>query len=362
MESPDNPELVPESGAVNFDYENFWPDYCNPAYTMPDIIEVKVSVGLDHYFFPVTVVKAVGRKLYLGGYRHKLTAKVYHHASTQTPTDHRKQSKDYGNLRSRETQTVETKTRSIQGYRESGTQMERIDLRTNNNHDMILYAKPYITAEEVLVQRKASAITMQRYWRGFVARRRANEVRQRNADYQRELTELARQQYQIEEEQRIRDALRRTHPKNNADFAVLYNELEEWRKQEVNKIKLLQLDPEARRLALNELLTNETKALQSLQLLKAAAAKEVHHEKTEEMLQQMAQPLKWQLSHGEVAMVHTPETQRAKELLDLFHAMHVPLQSNDQRLETLLKVKVRYFTTVLSYFCLTKNFIIDFLL
>jgi hypothetical protein len=91
---------------------------------------------------------------------------------------------------------------------------------------------------------------------------------------------------------------------------------------------------------MSELLINETKALQSLQQLKLSAHRELHHEKTEEMLQQMSQPLIWQLSHGEKAFVHTPETQRAKQLLELFNALHAPLMTNDQRLDVLVKVKV----------------------
>jgi hypothetical protein len=334
------PELAPESGDNAFDYNNIWPEYCNPNYVMPDIIEVKVAVGEDHYFFPVTVVKAVSSKLYLGGYRHKMTGKVYHHASSQTPTEHHRQTKDFSNLRTRDTQTVETKTRSIQGYRESGTQMDRVDLKTNTVNDTIKFARTYTTADEVLLKRKECAIIMQRYWRGYMARCRANEVRQRNIQFKLEQQEQQRLKAITDEEQRVKDMLRRTHPKSNADFAVLFNELDHWRKGEVAKIKAMAADSEERRLGMVELLANETKALQALQQLKANAQREIHHEKTEEMLKQMSQPLQWQLSHGEVALVHTQETQRAKQLLDLFHALHSPLQNSDQRLETLLKVKV----------------------
>ncbi len=42
----------------------------------------------------------------------------------------------------------------------------------------------------------------------------------------------------MQREQRVRDMARRTHPKSNSDFAVLYNELDTWRKGEVNKIKV----------------------------------------------------------------------------------------------------------------------------
>lgn len=52
-----------------------------------------------------------------------------------------------------------------------------------------------------------------------------------------------------------------------------------------------------------ELLTNETKALQGLQKLKFSAAKELQVEKTQLMLERMAQPHVWQLSRGEAAQV-----------------------------------------------------------
>ena len=40
-----------------------------------------------------------------------------------------------------------------------------------------------------------------------------------------------------------------------------------------------------------------------------------------------------------MALVQTPETNRAKELLDLFNALHAPFQSIEQRLDVLLNVK-----------------------
>jgi hypothetical protein len=46
---------------------------------------------------------------------------------------------------------------------------------------------------------------------------------------------------------------------------------------------------------------------------------------------------------GSVAYVHTPETQRAKELLDLYTRLTSPVESCtavDHRLDILLKVKV----------------------
>lgn len=79
---------------------------------------------------------------------------------------------------------------------------------------------------------------MQRYWRGFMARRRANEIRYRNIEFKLKQLQLKEEAENIEKEQRIADMSRRVNPKTNADFAILYNELDAWRKAEVAKIKV----------------------------------------------------------------------------------------------------------------------------
>lgn len=100
-------------------------------------------------------------------------------------------------------------------------------------------------------------------------------------------------------------------------------------------------DPEERKQAMADLLQSETKALQSMQKLKMSAQREIHVEKTQQMLERMAEPHLWQLSKGEVALVSTPEVQRAKELLDLFNAYNnsTTLTTVEQRLDVLLNIK-----------------------
>ena len=131
-----------------------------------------------------------------------------------------------------------------------------------------------------------------------------------------------------QKEQHLKDMAKRTHPKSNSDFVVLYNELDQWRQAEIAKIKvptwawlhittvaaildrelecilitlsrlLIQAtvsDPEARKEAMAALLQNETKALQSMQMLKMNAQRELHSEKTQQMLERMAQPHQWQV-------------------------------------------------------------------
>lgn len=202
MESPEDPETVPESNEPIVEIStsvtekeqqrdaetvsaDVWPEYCNPSYIMPEKIEVKVSQGNEVYYFPVTIVKATTQKIYLGGYRNKNNGLIYHHANSNTPTDTKKSTKDYSNLRTRDTQTTSVRTLSIQPYRESGTQMERIDLKIDNKRDVVKYPKPYFTSDLLLMKKKASVIEIQRAWRGYQARCLANQTRQRNIDFKR---------------------------------------------------------------------------------------------------------------------------------------------------------------------------------
>lgn len=70
-----------------------------------------------------------------------------------------------------------------------------------------------------------------------------------------------------------------------------------------------------------------------------AAQKEMISNKNEKMLELMAQPRVWQMSSGDVVKVQTPETNRAKELLELYRLLSSPVLAINDRLDILLKVK-----------------------
>ena len=58
-----------------------WPPYADPSYKMPASIEVTVQKrNEDDVTLTVNIEKENTRKPYLGGYRHKKTGRVYHHA------------------------------------------------------------------------------------------------------------------------------------------------------------------------------------------------------------------------------------------------------------------------------------------
>ena len=142
------------------------------------------------------------------------------------------------------------------------------------------------------------------------------------------------------EERHKREIQRRMHPQSYEDFEILYNELEAWRLQETRNINDEFADDEEARLAApQQLLLKEQKLLQTIDRLRLQADDEKRDKQIRSTLKLMAAPKQWQMSDGEVAQVHTPFTTRAKELMELYNGLRLPLLTVDERLDVLLHVK-----------------------
>ncbi len=318
--------------------EGPWPSYANPHYIMPENIEVKVASSTGGYFFNVGIEKFNDKKKYLGGYRHKNNGLIYHHAGTQTPTEVKKQ-RETDHLRTRDTQTYELRSVSMATYRESGTQMERVDLNIDTKRDREIVAKNYFSSDKLLILKKEKAVEIQRYWRGYMARCLAISKREFISDWERKQDEDTLAALEALRQTQALQVARRKAPKSNDDFAALYNELDAWRKEGVAKIKASTAPGEERRMAMSELLVEETQALQNINKLKVAACKEANNNRTQQMLELMAQPHKWQMSDGNIAAVQTPETIRASKLYELYNQLSNNSFKVDDRLNTLLSIK-----------------------
>uniref|UniRef100_A0A061QS56 Iq and ubiquitin-like domain-containing n=1 Tax=Tetraselmis sp. GSL018 TaxID=582737 RepID=A0A061QS56_9CHLO len=175
--------------------------------------------------------------------------------------------------------------------------------------------------------------------RGWLARRRANELKRQNIERESFLKEEEEARAEEESAKRRYEIERRMHPRTAADFEILYNELEAWRLQETNKIKNSELDAETQHEALRQLLSKETKLLQTIDRLKSAANSENKALRIAKTLKDMSAPKKWDLSNGRMVQVHTPFTTRSKELAQLYNGLNLPNLTVDERLDVLLHVK-----------------------
>ena len=312
------------------------------SYVMPDMITVEVQFGADipPKLIHVPIVRAIGKKPFLGGFRSRKTALEYHHASSQTDRPAKPAAEDESSQRfHRETQTAVLQTRSQQAVREAGTQMPRGHL-VESDGDVVLRPLPYFSSEELDQLRLEKVLDLQRFTRAWFARMEANALRRKQAAAAAAAAaDEAAQKLEAEERHKL-EIQRRMHPHTYEDFEILYNELEAWRLQETARINNeMGFDDAGRLEALQQLLLKEQKLLQTIDRLRLQADDENRDKRIRSTLQMMSAPKRWQMSDGEVAQVHTPFTTRAKELMELYNGLRLPLLTIDERLDVLLHVK-----------------------
>lgn len=345
--------IIPDDGLplmVDLEFDTI-PDHLRslvPGDQAMRSVSVKVKYGADippKDFF-VTIVKGYERKPFLGGFKHKRTPAVYHNATTQCSTE-QVVVQDMAGKYSRTTQTQGV-TRSCQTQRECGTQMKRPDLIVDETYDRVVVARPYFSADRLLVLQTQKTIQLQAFVRGWRARKIARKLRNERDMERAALDEEDVRRKQEHSRKRIEEIGRRTHPRTTQDFNVLQNELEAWRLQEVKRINEAELSDEERRLAMMELLKKQTKLLQTIDRLQIQAQNENRAQKINSTLNKMSSAKSW----GTKSAVHveTPFTIRARELRDLYNGLLLAGLSIDERLDILLHVKwtVKEFECALS--------------
>lgn len=343
------------------------------------------------------------KKPFLGGFRSRKTAIEFHHASSQTDPPAKVEvellppSKFH-----RETQTAVQQTRSQITVREASTQIERGHVQAVAGN-VLVTPLPYFDSDMLADLRLHKAIDVQRYSRGWFARCQAAALRRQYDEVDEALRIAEHQQRKEVQERHKREIQRRMHPQTYSDFEVLYNELEAWRLQEtkrsappayvltststsstgsmslswtrsashslrsccsarvVHRIcphfrSPIRLASSAGRVRAGPAhapgssatsgccvvclsCRKEQKLLQTIDRLRLQASAENREKHIRWMLQLMSSPKRWQMSDGEVAQVHTPFTTRAKELMELYNGLMLPLLTVDERLDVLLHVK-----------------------
>ncbi|KAI9355623.1 hypothetical protein DFJ73DRAFT_824423 [Zopfochytrium polystomum] len=246
------------------------------------------------------------RKRYLGGFRNKKTGVEYFHAFSQTPTAQEIKDAKAAPKFHRDTQTKYLRNRLAQSKRDEATQMEKPGLHISSEADYFITPRPYFSAEDhhrMIVQKK--------------------EQRRKR----------------LAEKKRKKEIESRLHPKSTKDFDILYNGLENWRLQETEKINNANYSEPARLAALADLMDQEAVLIQKIDKLRSVASEENRERRIVKLLEKMASPKRWPVYKGGVVLVDTPNTIRARELRDLFHALNVAILSVDERLQILLHVK-----------------------
>lgn len=136
------------------------------------------------------------------------------------------------------------------------------------------------------------------------------------------------------------DLERRLHPKCRADFDRLFNALEQWRQSEVAKIDRQELSPAERKAALALLIDEETELISAIGRHQLCASKKGIETAQVNMLKKAAAPIRWISSINEKPLeIETPQTLRAKELLDIYISLSMECLTVEERLDILLTTK-----------------------
>lgn len=317
-------------------------------------VEVDQGVGMSAKIVEVHIDRSAmeAPRRWLGGYRNKRTGVTYLHGATQTARAATHRVERF----TRDTQTATQVARTAQTGRDATTQMARPDLLLDTSGDVEAVPGRYVTSEEWVQVKAAAVLIIQRYARGWFARRLANELRRRREE-RRDFVAGEEERKRVEaEEQREAEIRRRMHPRTAADFEILYGELDAWRLQETETINEAHAgDEPSRQHALKQLLYKETKLLQTIDRLKITANHENRDRRIAHELSEMGQSKTWEMADGTIVDVVTPYTTRAQELQQLYHGLKLPLLTTDERLDVLLHIK----WTVKEWDCSLTREIVD---
>ena len=271
-------------------------------------------------------------KPYLGGYKHKLSGLVYHHAAAQTAGEVKRRFEGAEQKFSRETQTAAFVARSTQTKREASTQMTRRDVFMDSRGDVERIPRPYFSADQLDVVKDKHALTIQCSWRSHVARLSAEAARWEREQHIAKAAEAAAAEAEKRSKDEAEAQRRRTQPRSKADFAALFSEVETWRAAETHRIDSdFEMSAQDKAVARAELLAKETRMLQAIQRLKSEAAEVNKESRVSKMLSTMAAPKKWEMADGEVASIQTPFTTRAKELSELYRGLGLPVTAGGEQ-------------------------------
>jgi len=219
--------------------------------------------------------------------------------------------------------------------------MTKKGVYVSTEKDVVIHARKYISAAAYEAFIVGAVVQIQCFIRKCRAIRIVEIKRQEKKARSTALAAKEKRRKNLAEKRRKKEIESRLHPKTSKDFEVLYNGLENWRIQETAKINNAGFNEPARLTALADLLDQEAALIQKIDRLKIVACDENKEITVVKLLDRMSSPKKWPIhsKKGGYCSVDTPNTIRARELRDLYHALNIPLLSVDERLQILLHVK-----------------------
>uniref|UniRef100_A0A3P8UIV3 IQ motif and ubiquitin domain containing n=1 Tax=Cynoglossus semilaevis TaxID=244447 RepID=A0A3P8UIV3_CYNSE len=304
---------------------------------MPDFITVRVPTDDGGFREVVVEIQCrAQRKAFMGGFRHRLTGREFHHAAVQTLP---KKRPDRGVDRfSRETQTQTGKLQVQQTPITVSTQTTRIGCYGSCMNDRFITPGNYITAEQYHDRRLRAVICLQSHVRRWMAMKTVDEMR-RARDRRLIWMELRERRKIEEKEEQLRDRYQHwIRPQKKEDLNLLYHALENWRREEEQRINS-SLQGAERKAALCMLFEQETQLIATIERHGIAVEKDNYEKAIKNFLDKSAAPHRWRGADGRMIEMDNQNTIRARELRDLYNDVILPSSSQEQRRHVLMTLK-----------------------
>uniref|UniRef100_A0A1B6LM96 IQ motif and ubiquitin-like domain-containing protein n=1 Tax=Graphocephala atropunctata TaxID=36148 RepID=A0A1B6LM96_9HEMI len=294
------------------------------------------------------------QKEWLGGYRHKLTGVEYHHADTQTKPRMR-QVCNYSHfnykiplLFHRDTQTpYPLKHVTVSTVVSRGTQMPRNDIYISPSADKILTARPYqpFLSEPTFVKK---VTIIQKTFRCLARKRKFLEIVKQE---RKRIEELKKQKLQIVINQALKERNILTnvvYPTTRGDFYQLYLMIGKWLKNEWDRISNLRTSP-ARKAKRCRLLEKEVSFLFDVEKHRISMKKEALKKEEMRFLEMSARPYTFKNSKGQITSVDDLNTQRARELKEVYSQLIKTDTMPSDRVDFLFTFKQLFTSKFTSY-------------
>ncbi|XP_018916373.1 IQ motif and ubiquitin-like domain-containing protein [Bemisia tabaci] len=317
---------------------------------MVDIITVKFTDDLGQEIErTVEIENQCLSKPWLGGFKHTLKKKDYHHAQTQTKCL-KKLKQEYAEQTgtpllqtySQQTQTPSFPLRNtgVQTVTSTGVQTYQNGIYITNPYDKLITPKTYQTYEEWVNQNKVveKVIKIQRWVRRHEVRQKIvwlMRVYKLIDQEERETTQQIKIEQLEEDKVEISDSAR---SKRRYNYQIIVSMINEWWKKE--KQRITESKTEAPRKAeMYQLLKKEINLLTALQKKQSEMQRENIGITDLMILDRVAEPVKFKSRTGQIIYIDSLETQRAREFIHLYKKLvHKKLTVRD-RIEVLLKAK-----------------------
>ncbi|GAB0094271.1 IQ and ubiquitin-like domain-containing protein [Sergentomyia squamirostris] len=274
-------------------------------------------------------------KPFLGGFRNSKTDVEFHHAFTQTGPSC--DAMRYDGRTTRETQTIQQKSSSLDTNRERGSQCYSQYFLCPT--DKIIKSRRYVSSDEMVnhLERVRKARIIQKNYRVYLWRKFIHKAAQQ---WRHLLAEQQRRESQIEEiyvNRFKKEQLSKTCPRTKEDFELLYAQVEKWKISEVNRIN--ETCSGATRIAeLNALLDKEIQLLNGIDYQKSVIRKELKEERTDRHLENLGRPTKWIGYRNQIIEMDTIRSQRTRFLTHFHKRLRENLTKMD-RLQLIREIK-----------------------